>query len=135
MIKNLLGITFIFIITTGSLAQNLRLGTSIIDAGVNYNLLTQKATNLSTLTVAKGSLSGITLYGAYNYAVTEKTTLRAQGGYSFFGAASSYQLTVGAEYHFRLTHTIDPFDLFIEADGGYSHMNYKGGIIPLDGTF
>jgi hypothetical protein len=136
MIRNLVKIAFALLLSFNVSAQNFKTGTSIISAGINFCSYNSTATDLSTLSKYSSSLSGINLSGSYNYAVLNKVSLRAEAGYSLYTSlATAYQAGVGAEYHFHLSHVTDPFDLFIAVNGGYTHLNYKEGLLAVSGSF
>lgn len=120
----------------GASGQNIPTGKSVLGIGVNSCSYSSAATNLCTLNRAAGGLAGIDIFANYNYGVLTHITLAAEGGFASYAAASGYEIGVGTEYDFKLTHkNRDPFDIYIDAHGGYTHLNYKGGIITIDGKF
>lgn len=133
--KRYLLLVILFLGALSSSAQKLRVGSSLVSAGVNFGSYSAKATNLSTLTAARGSLPALAFFGMYNYQVTDHISLRAEGAYDLYAAlATGYDLGVGVEYHIRFKRK-NPVDMFVALDGGYTHLYYKSGLLTVGGTF
>jgi hypothetical protein len=119
----------------GASAQKLVLGSSVIDLGFNYCLYSGSATNLCALTTVAGSMQGLEYSLTYDYVVLNRTTINADLGMSLLTGGTDFDAGVGAEYHIHFTHKIDPFDLFVGGNAGYSHLKYTGGFLTTAGYF
>lgn len=136
MRKPTIAILTILLGCLGASAQNIPTGKSVLDIGVNSCIYNSAATNLCTLERASGGLSGVDIFANYNYGVLPHMTLAANAGFATYSTASGYEIGVGSEYDFKLTHkNRDPFDIYIALKGGYTHLTFKGGIITINGKF
>ena len=117
-------------------AQNIPIGNWVAGISINSCSYTSSAKNLCTLQGASGSMAGICYCGTYNYGVLKKLTLTAEGGFDSYAAgAAGYEAGVGSEYDFKISHRRDPFDIYLNVIGGYTHINYKGNLITISGKF
>jgi hypothetical protein len=125
----ILGLSF------GASAQKMKLGSSIISFGFDYCLYSGSSTNLCTLTGASASMQGFEYSLSYDYVVLDHLTINANGGLNLLPGGTAIDAGVGVEYHIHYTHHIDPFDIYIHGNTGYSHLSYAGGLLSTSGTF